>query len=280
MIKLIASDLDGTITTNRNSIPPENMIAMDTIKKKKVDFAICTGKTYSISKTVCQKCNASYGIFGNGMQIVNLKTGEEIYHSLLSKEQLMSCLEKAKKYHLHVHVYTQNSIITPELKYMDLRNYVLSSSYPDLTFEIKKDIFSYLQKQDITIYKLVISSIHDLSFLKRELLDSYPLSISHVRKRGPNRDSIIDKEYEYLDITPIGISKHSALQILSSHLHIEKQDIMAIGDNLNDIDMVKNSGIGVAVANAYSDLKRIATFTTSLPAENGGFAEAIDKYLI
>ena len=54
---------------------------------------------------------------------------------------------------------------------------------------------------------------------------------------------------------------------------------MAIGDNLNDLDMVKNSGVGVAVANAYDELKQVAKYTTNNTVENGGFAEAVYKFI-
>ena len=54
---------------------------------------------------------------------------------------------------------------------------------------------------------------------------------------------------------------------------------MAIGDNLNDIDMLQNSGIGVAVANAYEEVKKVATYTTVKTVEESGFAEAVYKYI-
>lgn len=54
---------------------------------------------------------------------------------------------------------------------------------------------------------------------------------------------------------------------------------MAIGDNLNDVDMVKSSGVGVAVANAYSELKDVAKYTTQNSASDGGFAEAVYRFI-
>ena len=86
------------------------------------------GKTYSITKDICDKCHASYGIFGNGTQIINLKTGEEIYKNLVSIEDFKSCYDLAKKYNLHVHVYSNSEVITEALIYMDLRNYILNGS--------------------------------------------------------------------------------------------------------------------------------------------------------
>ena len=127
MIKLVASDLDGTIIGRDNIIFKNNLKAINDINKKKIDFVICTGKTYPIIKGMCDKLNASYGIFGNGNQIVNLKTGEEIYKKLLTSSQINKCLKIAKKNNLHVHLYTNNEIITEGLKYMDLRNYKIAT---------------------------------------------------------------------------------------------------------------------------------------------------------
>ena len=69
----------------------------------------------------------------------------------------------------------------------------------------------------------------------------------------------------------------SKASVSYTHLDVYKRQI---GDNLNDIDMIKHSGVGVAVANAYEELKQIATYTTTNSVENVGFAEAIQKYVI
>ena len=87
------------------------------------------------------------------------------------------------------------------------------------------------------------------------------------------------KEYEYLDISPKKTNKNTALNILGNYLNINRSEMMSVGDNLNDYDMIKNSGIGVAVANSYDDLKSVAKYVTKNNVENAGFAEAIYKFL-
>jgi len=72
-------------------------------------------------------------------------------------------------------------------------------------------------------------------------------SITHINKTGIYKDSVIDKEYEYLDISPLNVTKGSALTVLSDYLNLRKENILSIGDNLNDIDMFKSSQISVAV---------------------------------
>ena len=266
MIKLVASDLDGTIIGRDNNIAQTNLKAINDINNKNIDFVICTGKTYPIIKGMFSKFNASYGIFGNGNQIINLRTGEEIYKKLLSSSDVNKCIDIARKYHLHVHVYTENEIITESLKFMDLRN-----------FKLQED--NYLAFNNIEPCKLIISSETDLSDIKEEILDSLNVSVTTIRKYGEYKDTVINKEYEYLDISPKGINKSTALNILGNYLKINNNEIMAVGDNLNDLDMVKNSGIGVAVANAYDELKQVAKYTTENSVEKGGFAEAVYKFI-
>ena len=55
---------------------------------------------------------------------------------------------------------------------------------------------------------------------------------------------------------------------------------MAIGDNVNDIDMLQSCGIGVTLADSYDEIKKIATYTTTNSVENSGFAEAIYKFVV
>lgn len=282
MIKLVASDLDGTIIDKNNSIYENNFKAINDLNKYNIDFVICTGKTYPIIKGMCSKFNASYGIFGNGNQIINLKTGEEIYKKLLTDSEINSCIDIARAHNLHIHIYTDKEIITEELKYMDLRNYKLQQeNYYDTSLKINivNNLKQYLQFNKTEVCKLIISSENKLANIKAEILEKQNVSITTIRKYGEYKDTTINKEYEYLDITPQNINKDNALKILKDYLHIENNEIMAIGDNLNDLEMVKNSGIGVAVSNAYDELKQVAKYTTVNSVEKGGFAEAVYKFV-
>lgn len=280
-IKLVASDLDGTLVDHNNFIPSKNLDAIKSMHNKNIDFAICTGKTYSITKDICSKCNASYGIFGNGTLIVDLSTGKEIYKNLVNIEDFNSCYDIAKKNNLHVHIYTDNEVITEALMYMDLRNYILNGSKntESINFKIVSNIKEYVNIHNSQIFKLIISSDKPLDDIKNTIVKQIPLSINHIKKKNQYKDIIINKEYEYLDITPKNIGKGYALNYLSNFLNVDTNDIMAIGDNVNDIDMLKNCGIGVTLSDSYDEIKKIATYTTQNTVENSGFAEAIYKFI-
>ena len=277
MIKLIASDLDGTIIDDKRKISQENFKAIADLNKANIPFVVCTGKTYCISKDICKDLNANYGIFGNGSQIVNLSTGEEIARNILNYDEINICISIAKKRKLHIHAYTEDSIITQNLEYMDLRNSIL---FPNqIKIKIVRNILEYIQKERPTILKLVISSKNNIEELKVELEKRTSLSIVCISKTGKYKDKIIDKEYEYLDISPLNVSKGKALKILEDYLKLPKENILSIGDNINDIDMFRESGIGAAVNNAYDEVKSVANYVTTNSVDNAGFAEAVYKFV-
>ena len=281
-VKLVASDLDGTITDKNNNISAKNFNAIKKIHKKNIDFAICTGKAYSVSKKICDKFTATYGIFGNGTQIINLKTGQELLRRTLEKKDLLFIVTFAKRYNYHIHLYTETEIISEKLEYMDLRNYKLrnQNSTDSLKFKIVPDILEFIEKTNIEVFSAVISSSEsNLTYFKSLLNINSNIEATFINKRGKYRDKIINKDYEYLNIAPNNINKNEALNFLSKHLNISKENMLAIGDNINDLEMVKHTGIGVAVNSAYDDLKKVAKYVTKTSVSDGAFAEAIDKFI-
>ncbi|MCI9246694.1 MAG: Cof-type HAD-IIB family hydrolase [Clostridia bacterium] len=298
-IKLIATDLDGTMLASDNSIPQTNLKAIQAMKEKHISLAVCTGKSYAISKDICKQCNAQYGIFGNGTQIIDLKEQKEIYRHCLTIEELSFCSQLAGKHHLHIHAYGDNFVITEELKYMDLRNYaiyfkshnsvfgkydsdfnlVLHHSQSDLSFYIVKNLLQYILEHDLAIFNVILSGEDDLTEVHSELKNKSDLTVQFISKKGIYKDELINKEYDYFSIAPQNIGKGSALDFLKDYLRITTSDTMSIGDNLNDIDLLKSSGIGVAVANAYEPVKKVATYTTISNASSGGFAEAVYQFI-
>lgn len=280
-IKLVASDLDGTIIGKNYTITKKNFEAIKKIHKKHINFTVCTGKTYSVSKKICKQFNAEFGIFGNGTQIINFKSGKEIFRKTISKSDLLFVSTLARRYNFHIHLYTDNEVITENLEFMDLRNYILKDELSDsLEFKIVKDILNYIDTNSPDVFSIIISSENNsLAEFKNILSINTNIDCAYISKKGLYKDTIINKNYEYINISPAGINKNEALKELCKNLDISSKDILAIGDNVNDFEMIKEAGIGVAVKNSYEDLKEIATYVTTSTATDGAFAEAIFKYI-
>ena len=216
--------------------------------------------------------------FGNGTQIVNLKTGEEIFRNLITNTQAQTCVDIADKNNLHVHIYTDNKIISQQsLKFMAYRNYQLYKE--DMDFEIVDSLKEYIKEENPCILKLVISAKKDLIDVKKEILGKEDLKIIQIKKYDEYKDTIINQEYEYLDIVPKNITKYNSLRQLSKYLKINNQDVMAIGDNINDIEMIENAGVGVAIGGSYEEVINKAGYVTENTVKTGGFAEAVYKFI-
>ena len=223
-----------------------------------------------MEKDFCKKINATYGIFGNGTQIINLKTGKEILRNVLSKEDIEKCLQIVSKNNLHVHIYTDDKIIVQnKLRYMAYRNYLLYGD--NIKFEIVENLSNYLKINNISVLKLIISGENNLTRIKNELLKNQNISIMQIKKYNNYKDRIINEEYEYLDIIPKNVNKYNSLKQLCNYLNIRKDETMAIGDNINDIDMIKNAKIGVAIAGCYEEVKNEATYVTKNSAKERRF---------
>ena len=282
MIKLVASDLDGTILDKNNSIFANNFKAFEDLRKHNMNFVVCTGKTYHITKKMCSAINASFGIFGNGNLVMDLRNNNVLYKKLLNTNEVLACIDIAKKHNMHVHIYSSEDVITEKLEYLDLRNYKLQqvdNLEGSLNFKIVDDIKDYVIKNNPEVFKLVISDAYSTASARKDIQSSFDLSVATIRKMGEYKDAIINKEYEYLDVTSKNTSKQAALEFLGNYLNIKPDEMLTIGDNVNDYDMIQKAGIGVAVANAYDELKQIANYTTVNPVEKGGFAEAIYKFI-
>ena len=279
-IKLVASDLDGTIIDKNNSIAPENFSTINKLHEKNIFFVVCTGKSYSVSKTVCKNLKADFGIFGNGTQIINLKNKKELSRKTLNKSEIDYCIKIARQQNLHIHFYTEDAIITEELKYMDLRNYILKNdNSSELKFFIVPTIEEFVKKENPAIFSIVLTSDGPISEIQNEIHQNLSVTTNLIRKRGAYKDFIINKEYEFINIAPDNINKNIGLTYLAKLLKISSDQILAIGDNVNDIEMIKNVKIGVAVADAYDELKDVADYITEKSVSEGAFSEAILKYI-
>ena len=281
-IKLVASDLDGTIIDKNNKISHKNFNAIKKLHEKNVKFVICTGKSFSVSHGICEKFDAQYGIFGNGNQIINLNTNETIWKKIIDIQDLKFIITFAKRYGYHCHIYSNIDIITENFEFMDLRNYKLKNSNSDANaeFVVVPDLLDYIENNHIEVFSVVISSSKNNLNSFKEMLSINPnIDCTYINKRGMYRDNIINKDYEYLSINAKDTNKDIALQHLKNILDIKKEEVLAIGDNINDLEMVKNAGVGVAVSESYDELKNVATYITTASTSNGAFAEAINKYI-
>ena len=106
------------------------------------------------------------------------------------------------------------------------------------------------------------------------------LDVTHVSKREiKNGTDIIALEYYYSEITNGNVNKWEAIENLINVLGIKKEEVIAIGDNVNDIEMIQNAGLGVIMDNADPNIKNVANMVTKSNDDNG-VASIIENYIL
>lgn len=151
---------------------------------------------------------------------------------------------------------------------------------------ITEDIYSYIESYESNDFlKITICDSDKMIFSRivnklKSTKDVDVLEVEHMSKKiiksGTEELGI---SYFYTEITNKNVNKWTAIEYLIEKLNIKKEEVMAIGDNINDIEMIKNAGMGIAMGNSAPQVKDIADFITS-DNDSNGVAEAINKYII
>lgn len=288
MYKLLAIDLDGTLLNSYGEISEENENAIKNAISKGTKVILASGRTNSAIDSFAYTIGANeYIISGNGAAVYDLHKQETIYSNYLSKEKVLDIIKICEENSMYYNVYTENIVITKTLNYNTLFYYSENKKKtPDKWTKIVvvSNMLEYIENLKDENYLKVTVCDEDKSIFQRILakLKEYQevdvLEVSHMsRKVVKSQGEIIPLEYYYTEITNKNVNKWSAINFLINKCDIKPEEVIAIGDSINDEEMLKNAGLGVAVENASPVLKEIADEITLSNDENG-VANVIRKY--
>ncbi|WP_059105514.1 sugar-phosphatase [Shouchella shacheensis] len=258
MYKLIAIDMDGTLLNDQHEVTNEVKDALREAKSQGVNVVLCTGRPIGGVRSYLDDLNLTeegdFVIAYNGALVQNSYSGEVVLsHSLTHKElkeiyELSLTLKTPMHYFDSENVYTPNRHISPYTVY---ESYV--TGVP-LTYQTVEET-----PHDIAIPKIMfVDESEKLDQAMKALPASYKETYMMV-KSAPF----------FLEILHPEVSKGNAVRHLAEKLGYGREEVLAIGDNGNDLTMVEYAGCGVAMANAIPELKEIADAHTGSNNENG-----------
>ena len=264
-ISLVITDMDKTLLDNDSKISKKNISSILKLKGNNIKFAIATGRS---RRSLCNFMDKyqlmdkiDYIISMNGVNIYDAKSGETYDFGYVDEKIINDIYHSYKDYDVSFAVHEGNCLIcNKKTTYTDIEcevNGCVANEVSDFTEVINKKY----PKLMLIGEKCIVDEINS------KLTDSITKNFNFF------------KSYDYfLEIVKKDVSKGNALVKLCELKGIDISNVMAIGDNLNDLDMIKNSGFGVAVENAHEELKKYAYFITKSNSENG-FAYACDKLI-
>ena len=285
MYKLIAVDLDGTLLNSYGTISEENRKAIKKVQKEGVKVVLASGRTTNSVKSLAEELGGNeYIICGNGSLIYDLKKEEIIYDKFIDKNKALQIIQICEQNSIYYNVYTEDMVIAKTLDNNVLFYHQENSNKPDskkTKINLVDNIYEYVKNlEGKNILKFTISdksSIIFNSIIKklRNIRNIDVLDVAHMsRKMIKSGTEEVSLEYYYTEITSENVDKWNAIEWLAEKLEIEKEEIMAIGDNINDKLMIENAGLGIAMGNSDPLIKEIADKTVANNNENG-VAEAL-----
>jgi len=262
-IKLIAIDMDDTLLTDEKKISLENATAIKEAIDHGIIVTIATGRMYESALPYAKQLNMNVPlIVYNGALIKNSTTGEIIYEHTMDMDVTYEVLQYCRHHNIHVQGYWDNKVYTDII---DDNSRWYSKIINQPINEIGDDLFDIKHKTYKLLLMLQPGKMKDCW---RELEEKFSSKIE-ITSSIPN----------FLEIITPGVNKWEAVKNLAQKKGFKSDEIMCIGDNHNDICMLKNTGLSVAVNNANEEVKSYAKWIVADNNHNG-VAEAIKKVLI
>ena len=285
MIKLIASDMDGTLLNHNHKIPKENVKLINFAKNQGIEFVVATGRAYYEALPALNEENINCDVISFNGGIVYDKNGNIISITPMLPKDLYYTIEILKSFDISYQLYTKNTIYTTSIEtdinaYIDL---IRSNGYePDVEHlraeaQQKLDVGYITEVENIELYLnekenppiKIIAISNDISKLENAAkLLSENKSIS-VTSSGANNIEIMHKN----------ATKGEALKEIAKIYGINLENAVAIGDNLNDQAMLDIVGYSVAMKNGNTILKEQAKYVTEKTNSEGGVADTIFKLI-
>lgn len=288
MYKLIVMDLDGTLLNSYGEVTLENRKAIQYALEKNVELVLASGRDpKTIEKLSLELGIKNYLISGNGASIYDIKEQKNIYENFIDKEKALKVAQICKENSIFFNVYTTNGIITESLDYNVKVFNNENNNKPNnkkTNIEVVTDIYSYIEENEPQILKIIICDNSKIIFNNimeklRDVKNIEILNVEHMsRKILRIGTEEVGVEYFYTEITNENANKWSAIEYLIKLLEITKEETICIGDNINDYEMVKNSGLGIAMKNSALEKEKIAKYITEDNNSNG-VGNAIFKYI-
>lgn len=288
--KLLAIDLDGTLLNSQGEISDENKKAIEEIQKHGVEVVLASGRVPDSIERFSKEINSNkYLIAGNGTIIKDIQKDEIIYDNFISKEKTLKIVKLCEENSVFCNVYTQKSIITKSLNYNVQYYYYENSKKNDdkrTNINIVEDLYKYIDEINTSpISKINICDENQVIFNSiinklREISGVTILDVEHMsRKVIKSGTEYVDIQYYYTEITNENANKWEAIKRLISKININEEEVIAIGDNINDKEMIENAGLGIIMGDSALSINNKEKIITKSNNENG-VAYAINNYIL
>jgi len=294
MYKLLVLDMDGTLLSNNKEISKENIRAIKEAKELGVKVVIASGRTIQGIENYLEELDLissdNYCVVCSGTMVMNNTKDKIIQCEPLSAKDIKYVFNTAKLLQIKLNMYSKESILIHSNNYF--------SKIDSIANNLPLQMMDFNSLGEDTLVTKIMLINEDLSMVKdiQELFPSIIVKdIDIIARVGYNKDLFEDMSKlpkEFLEkftvskVAPFIVevmkknsSKRSGIEKLAEELKIKPHEIICIGDSGNDKQMIEYAGLGVAMGNAFPEIKEIADYVT-YSNEDNGVAHVIDKFIL
>lgn len=270
--KMVVMDMDYTLLNKNKEVSPGNKEALAEAAKKGVHLVVATGRIYSSARFYTRLLGINTPIIAsNGAIIKEDATNKIMFQSILLDEVALKMIRLCKENGLYCHLYSQDTVYTEKIINISQRYSEWNQRLNEedrININVVESLEKTVEEERGKILKAVVVDDDEekLAYIREKIMETGKVSVSQSLK-------------DNLEVMNKGINKGNAIRILSEIYGIKRDEIIAIGDNENDISMVEYAGLGIAMGNAVDILKERADYITGTYDEDG-VAQVIREFVL
>lgn len=268
---IIALDLDGTLLNSDKELSGGNLAALERAAAAGIEVVPTTGRFYGGMPQVIRKLPfIHYAITINGAEVADLRTGEVIYKAELPWEQTVELMTLFDRYPVIYDCYQDNEAFMSAAHKALADTVVASPHYRKMIRELRQpvpELKEFLTQRKRGVQKTQFFTDHP--DVRLQLMDELPRRFANLCVSSSVADNV--------EINQTHANKGEALLALAAHLGLKREQTIAFGDGLNDLSMLRDAGVGVAMANACPEAKALADWIAP-SCDEDGVARGIYKF--
>ena len=262
MIRMIATDLDGTLLSIESALPEENVRALQRAMEAGVQVVLCSGRMLEATLPIAQAIgvNAPMVLF-NGSMVYDCAAERTLHSRCIPRETALAVLRAIEARGAYVQAFPGRGYY---FETATEHTQVYQNKISVVGSAVGKKLSDWLETD---VYKLLcIGTPEETNRIARELGELFP------------EVSFVKSSQTYLEIVARGVDKADGLRAVSAVTGIGPEEILAFGDEQNDLPMLAYAGTGYAMENAPEEVRRQARFIAPRNSECG-LAKIVNLYL-
>lgn len=270
MYKLIFTDLDETLLANHH-IPSVNLEAINKAKEKGVKIIPCTGRGYDMTTDVLKELNqyeqvGEYLIGYNGALIMETNGPKELMFNGLDFDLMKLIFDYGRNLDVCLMVFTTEGC------------YLFNANEDEIQRKtMQKANFTVVEGYDIDFLKDKRIAKINYENTDQEYMAKVKKEIEPIVK---DKVSVTASSSRYIEFNKKGVNKGVGLTWLANYLNVPIEETIGIGDNYNDVDMLKAAVLGACVSSAKQDIKDLSDYVTKKDYADGAVAEVIEEFVL